>query len=156
VTTDSFPATNRARLEAIFDNDTFVRGMGVELVEWGGGYATFRLQPEARHGNFVGTGHGGAIFSLADAAIGVASNSWGRISMLLSAQSQFLTAAPLGEVLVARATERSRTRRTVALAVDVTSEAGGVLRASLQAICFRTDRWHLGEDAWPEEWRTKY
>src|SRR5581483_4223530 len=149
MTDDAFPPTNRDRLETVFRSDAFVYGLGAELVEWGGGQATFRLRTESRHGNFVGTGHGGALFSLADAAIGVASNSWGRMCVLLTAEAQFLSAAPVGEVLVARAVERSRTRRTVALAIDVTSEAEGTLRAAFTAMCYRTDRWHLGDDAWP-------
>jgi acyl-CoA thioesterase len=78
VTTDSLPPTNQARLEAIFLSDAYVNGSGAELLEWGGGHATFRLRPQSRHANFVGSTHGGALFSLADAAIGVASNSWGR------------------------------------------------------------------------------
>ena len=154
--TDSLPEPNRARLEAIFLSDAYVNGSGAELLEWGGGHATFRLRPQSRHSNFVGTVHGGALFSLADAAIGVASNSWGRLSVLLTAEAQFLAAAPVGDALIARATERSRTRRTAALAIDVVSEADGTLRSTLQAMCFRTERWHLGEDAWPEEWRSKY
>ena len=153
---DSFPPTNRARLEEIFQGDAYVTGSGVELVEWDGGHATFRLRPESGHTNFVGTVHGGALFSLADAAIGVASNSWGRMCVLLTAEAQFLSAAPVGDVLLARATERSRTRRTAALAIDVVSEADSTLRAAFAAMCFRTDRWHLGEDAWPEDWRARY
>ena len=156
MSTDSFPATNRARLEAIFLSDAYVHSSGAELLDWGGGHATFRLRPQPRHTNFVGTVHGGMLFSLADAAIGVASNSWGRMSVLLTAEAQFLSAAPVGEALVARATERSRTRRTAALAIDVTSEADGTLRAAFQAMCFRTGRWHLGEDAWAEDWRARY
>jgi acyl-CoA thioesterase len=154
--TDSFPEPNRARLEAIFLGDAYINGFGAELLEWGGGHATFRLRPQSRHTNFVGSVHGGALFSLADAAIGVASNSWGRMSLLLTAEGQFLSAAPVGDALVARATERSRTRRTAAFAIDVVSEADGILRSTVQAMCFRTGRWHLGEDAWPEDWRAKY
>jgi acyl-CoA thioesterase len=156
VTTDALPPSNRARLEAIFRGDAYVKGIGAELVDWGGGHASFRLRPEARHTNFVGTIHGGALFSLADAAIGVASNSWGRVCVLLSAEAQFLSAARVGDVLLSRATERSRTRRTASFAIDVVSEADGTLRAALQAMCFRTERWHLGEDAWPEDWRARY
>jgi acyl-CoA thioesterase len=155
VTTDSFPEDNRARLEAVFRDDAYVNGLGAELVDWGGGHATFRLAPQP-HINFVGSVHGGALFSLADAAIGVASNSWGRLSVLLSAEAQFLSAAPGGDTLLARATERSRTRRTASFAIDVTSEVDGTLRATLQAMCFRTGRWHLGEEAWPEDWRARY
>jgi len=156
VTTDTFLEVNRARLEALFRSDGWVGALGAELVEWDGGRALFRLRAEPRHGNFVGTVHGGALFSLADAAIGVASNSWGRVSVLLTAESQFLSAPPPGEVLLARAEERSRTRRTAAYAVDITSESDGVLRASFSAMCFRTGRWHLGDDAWPEDYQASH
>lgn len=156
MTTDIFPPTNRARLEEIFRSDAYVKGLGTELVEWDGGHATFRLRPESGHTNFVGTVHGGALFSLADAAIGVASNSWGRVSVLLTADAQFLSAGRVGDVLLARAEERSRTRRTAAFAVEVLSEADGARRASLQAMCYRTERWHLGDDAWPDDWKARY
>lgn len=154
--TDSLPPINRARLEDMFMGDAYVNGLGAELLEWDGGHATFRLRSEPRHANFVGTVHGGAMFSLADSAIGVASNSWGRVCMLLTANAQYLSAPHVGDVLLARAVERSRTRRTVALAIDVTSESAGTLRAAFQALCFRTERWHSGEDAWPEDWRAAY
>jgi len=62
VITESCLANNRARLETVFDNDRYVDGLGAELVEWGGGRATFRLATQPRHGNFVGTVHGGALF----------------------------------------------------------------------------------------------
>lgn len=146
---------NRAALEAVFESDEYVDGFGAKLVEWDGGRAVYRLAPEARHLNFVGSVHGGALFSLADAALGVASNSWGRISVALTVEIQYLS-APVGDVLVATAVERSRTRRTAAYAIDVVSEGDGVLRATFQAMVFRTGRWHLGEDAWPEEWRATH
>ena len=78
--TDSFPPTNRARLEEIFSGDAYVKGLGTELVDWDGGRASFRLRLESGHANFVGTVHGGALFSLAETAIGVASNSWSRVA----------------------------------------------------------------------------
>lgn len=156
MTPESPLATNRARLEALFRSDAAVAALGADLVGWEGGRAAFRLAPAARHANFVGSVHGGVLFSLADAALGVASNSWGRICLALTVEIQFLTAAGIGDVLVATARERSRTRRTAAYAVDVTSEADGALRASFSARAFRTGRWHLGEDAWPDEWRASH
>jgi len=50
----------------------------------------------------------------------------------------------------------STTWVTAAYAIDVLSEADGVLRATFQAMAFRTGRWHLGEDAWSEEWRATH
>jgi acyl-CoA thioesterase len=155
VTNEQWPEINRRRLEAVFHSDAYVGDLGAKLVEWDGGRAVFRLAPERRHLNFVGSVHGGALFSLADAALGVASNSWGRLSVALTVETQFLS-APADEVLIATAVERSRTRRTAAYAIDVASEEDGTLRASFQAMAFRTGRWHLGEDAWPEEWRATH
>ena len=153
MTATDWPEANRQKLDAHFRGDTFVAGLGAELLEWDGGRSVYRLPVGPQHGNFVGTVHGGALFSLADAALGVASNSWGRIAMALTVEIQYLSAPVAGDVLIARALERSRTRRTAAYAVDITSESDGTLRASFQAMCFRTGRWHLGEAAWPEEWR---
>jgi len=155
VTTEPWLEANRARLETVFHSDAYVNELGAKLVEWDGGRAVFRLAAEPRHRNFVGSVHGGAMFSLADAALGVASNSWGRICVALTIETQFL-AAPADEVLIATAVERSRTRRTAAYAIDVVSEDDGALRATFQAMAFRTGRWHLGEGAWPEEWRAAH
>jgi acyl-CoA thioesterase len=147
---------NRARLEAVFAVDPYLERVGAELVEWDGGWAVFRLRGGRDHTNFLGTVHGGALFSLADAALSVACNSWGRVCMALTVEIQFLAASHPGDVLMATATERSRTRRTAAYAVDVISEADRSLRATFSAMAFRTGRWHLGEDAWPEDWRDEH
>jgi acyl-CoA thioesterase len=156
VNPESSLVANRARLEALFRGDAYLDGLGAELVEWDGGRAVYRLAAGDRHSNFVGSVHGGALFSLADAALGVACNSWGRLCMALTVEIQFLSAPRAGEVLVATAVERSRTRRTAAYAVDVISEADGALRASFQGMVFRTGRWHLGEDSWPEDWKSTH
>jgi acyl-CoA thioesterase len=155
VTSEPWPENDRAHLEAVFQSDAYVNDLGAKLVEWDGGRAVFRLALEPRHLNFVGSVHGGALFSLADSALAVASNSWGRVCVALTVETQFLSAST-GDVLVATAVERSRTRRTAAYAIDVTSEDNGALRAAFQAMAFRTGAWHLGEDAWPEEWRATH
>jgi acyl-CoA thioesterase len=155
VTNEPWPAMNRDALEAVFHSDAYVSELGAKLVDWDGGLAVFRLAPEPRHRNFLGSVHGGALFSLADAALGVASNSWGRVCVALTIETQFLS-APVDHVLIATAVERARTRRTAAYAIDVTSEDDGAVRASFQAMAFRTGRWHLGEGAWPEEWRATH
>jgi acyl-CoA thioesterase len=143
-------------MEELFLGDAFVNGVGPELVEWDGGRAVYRLTSEARHLNFVGSVHGGVLFTLADSALGTACNSWGRVCLALTVEIQFLSAPLAGETLLATAVERSRTRRTAAYAVDVVSEADGALRASFQAMVFRTGRWHLGADAWPEDWQSTH
>ena len=155
MTSEPWPDANRPRLEAVFQSDAYVNELGAKLVEWDGGRAVYRLVPARHHLNFVGSVHGGALFSLADSALGVASNSWGRLCVALTVETQFLS-APVDAALVATAVERARTRRTAAYAIDVISEDDWALRAAFQAMVFRTGRWHLGEDAWPEEWRATH
>jgi hypothetical protein len=31
-----------------------------------------------------------------------------------------------------------------------------LVRCTALAVAFRTDRWHLGEDQWPPEWRAEH
>lgn len=143
---------NRAALDGIFRNDAYRDALGAELEEWAGGWARVRYDVPSRHANFNGGLHGGAVFSVADAAFGVASNSWGRIAVALTMDAHFLAAPRIGEVLLAESQERSRTRGTASHLVEVTG-AGGRQIASVHAMVHRTGRWHLGEEAWSQEWR---
>jgi acyl-CoA thioesterase len=141
----------------LFRRDSLARLLGVELVDWDGGQARLRWMAGPDHCNFVGGVHGGALFSLADTGLAVASNSWGRVCVALSVEAQFLAPAPKGEPLLARARERSRSRRTASYLIEVVTEADQeTLLATFQAMAFRTDRWHLGPGAWADEWKVAH
>lgn len=146
---------NRAALDGIFRGDQYARGLGFELVDWAGGWARVSYTVPEGHANFMGGLHGGAIFSLADNAFGVASNSWGRFAVAISMEAHFVAAPHWDECLVAESTEQSRTRRTASHIIRVTGE-GGRLVSSVHAMVFRTGRWHLGEQAWSPQWRQTY
>lgn len=146
---------NRDGLAAIFGDDPYREALGAELDDWAGGWARVRYVIPSEHRNFSGGLHGGAIFSVADAAFSVASNAWGRMAVALTMEAQFLTASEVGETLVAESHERSRTKRTASHLIEVTG-ADGRLVASVHAIAFRTGRWHLGEQAWSAGWRASH
>jgi acyl-CoA thioesterase len=146
---------NRSRMDEVFAGDLLAAGIGCEVVDWDAGRATVRWVPRPEQNNMLSGVHGGGIFTLADAAFGIAINAWGRISVALSMEVQFLVASPVGEPLVATAIERARTWRTAAYQIDVTTEASGTLVSMVQAMGFRTSRWHFGEDAWPAGWRER-
>ena len=55
--------------------DRYGELLGIEVVEVGEGRARVALTAGERHANFLGLVHGGAVFSLADAALAAASNS---------------------------------------------------------------------------------
>jgi acyl-CoA thioesterase len=152
---------NRAAMHAVFAEDGYAGRIGARLADWGGGWSRVELTVVDEHANFAGLLHGGVTFGLGDAAFAVASNSWGRLSVALSVDVQFLGTVSAGTVLVATAHERHRTKRTGAYLIEVRSppsgsEDDGELIGSLHALVHRTDRWLLGVDAWSEEWRTTH
>ncbi|MFQ6090313.1 MAG: hotdog fold thioesterase, partial [Candidatus Bipolaricaulia bacterium] len=69
------------RIRERIDHDPFARSLGIELLELGPGYGRAAMTVREEMLNFQGIPHGGAIFSLADAAFAAASNSHGRTAV---------------------------------------------------------------------------
>lgn len=85
-----------------FKNDLFALTMGAQIEKVDDGYAMCSLILEERHQNAAGTVMGGAIFTLADFAFGVAAN-WNKPpTVSLSSQISYLNIAR-GTALVAEA-----------------------------------------------------
>ncbi len=145
----------RGALDALFRADPYARGLGIELVDWGLGWAEVTAVPTVERTNFLGSLHGGFAFSMADVALSYAGNSWGRMSLAISLEIQYVRAGAPGAALRARATCRSRSRRISSFAIDVLDDADRLV-ATLQGMNYRADGWHLGEDRWPEAWRARF
>lgn len=145
----------RDELDALFRTDPHARQQGIELVDWGLGWAEVVAAPTAAQTNFIGSVHGGFLFSLADVALSYAANSWGRISLALSMEVQFVRASRPGADVRACARCRSRTRRVSSFGIDVV-DGDGRLLANLQGMNFRTDDWHLDDERWPAAWRERF
>jgi acyl-CoA thioesterase len=109
-----------------FENDPFPAANGMRLVELRPGFAKTTLTIEDRHLNNLGTVHGGAIFTLAAFAFGVASKSGGKVAVGVSTSLSFVKAARSG-VLYAEATEVVRSRRISTCTVRVTDDAGELI-----------------------------
>ena len=142
-------------LDALLRESPLLGYMDIEIVSWLPGSATVRMTPSKEQANLAGTVHGGVLFTLADAAFEVACNSHGRVCLALETACHYSRPAEVGETLTAGASEVARTRRTASYRVDVRS-ADGELVAWYMALAYRTDRWHLGEERWPEAWRAAH
>jgi LAO/AO transport system kinase len=141
------PASQAAALlERLIARDAFARHLGLELLEAGEGTATVAMRVRPEHINFWGSCHGGAIFSLADTALGLACNSYGSVAALIDSHMTFSVAVQAGERLTARAEEVSRTRKLGVYRMEVRRE-DGVLVASLTGTVYRTGKPLPGEDA---------
>ena len=115
--------------------DRFARHNGIELLEVGPGRARVSMKIEPYHFNAARTVHGGAIFTLADFAFAVASNSHGALAMGINVSISFVKAATSG-TLYAEATEQARNPRLASYLVQVTDDQGAVV-AIFQGMVYR-------------------
>jgi acyl-CoA thioesterase len=115
--------------------DRFAGHSGIELVEAGLGWAKAHMKIEPYHFNAAGTVHGGAIFTLADFAFAVASNSHGTLAMGINTSVSFVKAA-LSGTLYADARELSRNAKLATYTVMVTDDAGDTV-AIFQGMVYR-------------------
>ncbi|MGB9082031.1 MAG: PaaI family thioesterase [Desulfuromonadaceae bacterium] len=115
--------------------DKFARHAGIELVDAGLGWAKASMKIEPFHLNGAGTVHGGAIFTLADFAFAVASNSHGTLAMGINTSVNFVKAATRG-TLHAEATEQSKGPKLASYSVMITDDAGDVV-AIFQGMVYR-------------------
>ncbi|NPA49317.1 MAG: hydroxyphenylacetyl-CoA thioesterase PaaI [Thermodesulfobacteria bacterium] len=111
----------RARTIAAFmsRHDQLAVSFGMEILEVRPGFARVKMKVTSSMLNAVKLCHGGAIFSLADFAFAVASNSYGQVAVALSAHINYPAPAKEGDELLATAREISRTRRTGLYQVEV-------------------------------------
>lgn len=107
------------RVKELAALDPFVNLLGAECLQAGPGMAVLRLTLGRQHMNFNDTCHGGVLFSLADSAFGLASNSHGRLAAAVDAHIGFTAPARVGETLTASARELNRSNRIGTYHVDV-------------------------------------
>jgi len=106
---------------SIFCRDRYAALTGIEIVEAAKGYCKARLTIEDKHLNAAKVVQGGAIFTLADLAFAVASNSHGQLALAINVNISFLNSASSG-TLYATARELDVPKRLGAYDVLVTDE----------------------------------
>jgi acyl-CoA thioesterase len=109
--------------KAFFANDAWAKESGIELMEVSTGRAKIRMMIEKRHMNSHATVHGGAIFTLADTAFALASNSHGIPAAAINAHISYIKSATAGN-LYADAAESSLSPKIATYSVIVTDDKG--------------------------------
>ncbi len=72
-----------------FNNSEYARLLGMEITEASDGSARVVMETDGKR-NFNGVAHGGAVFSLADQAFGIAANYRGGVQVAVSAYISYL------------------------------------------------------------------
>jgi acyl-CoA thioesterase len=115
--------------------DLFARHTGIELLEVGPGWSKASMKIEPFHFNAAKTVHGGAIFTLADFAFAVASNSHGTLAMGINTSVSFVKAATKG-TLYAEAKEQALNPKLASYIVHIIDDDNNVV-AIFQGMVYR-------------------
>ncbi len=130
------------RVRRLAAGDRFMRMLGAELIDCGPGRTVVSARVDKDHLNFNGTCHGGFLFSLADYAFGLASNSAGRVAAGIDAHIIYAVAARLGDTLTATAEEETCSKRLATYRIKVTREVDQCVIATFTGTVFRTEDLH--------------
>jgi len=123
------------KLMDLMNNDNFSRHCKMKMVDASDGYAKVSMVINEDHLNFFGTVHGGAIFTLADMALGAASNSHGKLSMAISCNIHYMKPALRGR-LIAEAKEVSINPKLATYDVWIRDDDGDIV-AKFQGMVYR-------------------
>ncbi len=115
------PASIVDRLHAA---DATARRLGIEVVEAAAGAVTLSMVVGADDTNALGMGHGGMLFTLADTALQLTSNSHGVDAVATSAEIDFVRPGAVGQRLTAVGRETVRTGKAAICDVEITNDAG--------------------------------
>lgn len=123
------------KIREFFKRDRFAKHNDITLLEIRPGYAKAELKINDKHLNGVNITHGGAIFTLADLAFAVASNSHGTVAVGVSANISYLKATNQG-TLTAEAREVALNPKLATYQVEVRDESDDLV-ASFQGTVYR-------------------
>ncbi len=120
-------AFDRARVEEMLAADVYAGALGAVLDSVTDDEIRVGLEVAPGHLNFLGVGHGGMLFSLADCAFSLASNAAGDRAVAIDTHLVLTSATREGDRLVARVVETTRGRSLGTYRVDVSRQDGRIV-----------------------------
>ncbi len=132
-------------MQWFLERDAFARLLGIRIVAAAPGYAKTAMDLTDNLKNGAGIAHGGAVFSLADLALAIASNSYGKLALAVAASISFVKPGT-GTTLFAEAKEVALGGKMATYAVTITNDAGQAV-AAFQGTVYRKDRPYTKETA---------
>jgi len=125
--------------EYMYKNDRLFELLGARILEMGEGYAKVEMVVKDEHLNAAEVCHGGILFSLADLAFALASNSHGKLALAIEVSITYMKAAFKGEKLVAEAKEVNLGKRTATYLMEVRNSKNELL-ALAKGTVYRMDK----------------
>ncbi|MGF2614597.1 hotdog fold thioesterase [Rossellomorea vietnamensis] len=116
--------------------DPFASLLEIEINEIAEGKANVTLIAKENMLNFHGAVNGGVIFSLADVAFAIASNSYGQTAVGIHVTINYMKAAMLGDTMTATAEEVSKNPKLGLYRMTVLNQEGELI-ATAEGMVYR-------------------
>ncbi|UOE92455.1 hydroxyphenylacetyl-CoA thioesterase PaaI [Alkalihalobacillus sp. LMS39] len=117
----------REKLLEHFEKDKYAKWLGISILNFGEGFAEVAMDIKDHMLNFHGTANGGAIFSLADVAFAIASNSYGQTAVGITMTMHYMEAGAVGDHMIAVAKEDKKNQRLGLYRIEVKNEQDSLI-----------------------------
>ena len=135
---DRAKVIDAGRVAGLLASDRYASGLGIRLKEVGAQTITVEMTVAESMTNFHGGIHGGVLFSLADCAFSLYSNSYGEQAVAIDTHMVFSAAVAPGENLSAVVEEVNRGRSLATYRV-VVRRADGKVAGHFTGTVFRRE-----------------
>lgn len=109
------------------EKNNFAKENGIYTTEISEGYAKAEIELVDKHQNYIGSVHGGCIFTLADTVAGAAASSHGDYMTTISGSINYLSPAMNTNKLIAEAREIKKGKKICVYDVDIMNDTNEVL-----------------------------
>lgn len=125
-----------------FKNDTFAQSLGIVLDQVTEGTVEMHMQLQSGMNNWFGQLHGGAIYTLADAAFSILANNRENIAVALECSITYHASPEPDTILIVKGEILSRGQRTAAYLFKIFMKKEGALTliATMKSVSYRTNK----------------
>lgn len=114
-------------VDKMMSEDAFSQWLGVEVLEKPKGSSVLKMTVRKEMTNGFGVAHGGITYSIADSALAFASNSHGVKSMSIETSISHTKPVMVGDVLFARASEKTKGNKIAVYDIPVENQNGEIV-----------------------------
>ncbi len=126
--------------EYIFQKDRLFQFLGAEIKDIKEGMAIVEMEVKENHLNAAQICQGGVIFTLADLAFALASNSYGTVALAVKANITFIRPAKVGDRLLAKAKEFHKGKNLATYHIFIENKESGEKIAFFEGLVYRLDK----------------
>lgn len=127
--------------DLMFANETFIKWLGIEILEVGVGFTKIKMTVTNEMTNGHGTAHGGISYSLADSCFAYCSNSLGKKAVSIETSISHTRPIFVGDVLTATSSLESVTKSLAIFHIPVLNQDNKVVALFKGTVFRKEENW---------------